>query len=202
MSVEVESIRGRVVIATAGRRGGQQARHEDRDRGQDGQHRQAHPQRLDPGIGIHLDHRIRGRGRYTRLEKSAIQVRIGNERDIRGELNGSRGRHLRRHRRVGLDACNHTGRRTWSTDVPVARSQGTVLVEVHREGDRVTHTGHWDQDGRTWTTTETLRFPSWPAMTAGLAASRFTIAESWSDFDGRPITLDAPEWIILARKRK
>ena len=92
--------------------------------------------------------------------------------------------------------------RTWSTDVPVARSQGTVRVEVRREGDLVTHTGHWDQDGRTWTTTETLRFPSWPAMTAGLAASRFTIAESWGAFDGRPITPAAPEWIILARKRK
>jgi hypothetical protein len=36
------------VIATASWRGGQQTRHEDRDRGQDGQHRQAHPQRLDP----------------------------------------------------------------------------------------------------------------------------------------------------------
>ena len=49
--MEVESVRGRVVIATASRRGGQQTRHEDPDRGQDGQRRQAHPQRLDPCIG-------------------------------------------------------------------------------------------------------------------------------------------------------
>ena len=49
-------------------------------------------------------------GRHTRLEESAIQVRIGNERDTGGKLNGSRGRHLRRHGRVGLDAGNHTGR--------------------------------------------------------------------------------------------
>jgi SAM-dependent methyltransferase len=90
--------------------------------------------------------------------------------------------------------------RTWSTEAPVPRSGGTIRTEVRREGDLVTHTSQWDLDGRTFTTTETLRFPSWPAMTAGLAASGFTIAESWGDFDGRPIRLDTPEWIVLARK--
>lgn len=89
--------------------------------------------------------------------------------------------------------------RAWARDVPVHTPVGMVRTEVGQLGDLVTSTSDFDQGDRSWTTTETLRFPSWATMTAGLAAAGFVIEDSWGDFDGGPITPDCPEWIILAR---
>jgi SAM-dependent methyltransferase len=90
--------------------------------------------------------------------------------------------------------------RAWSTEAPKVMPAGTLRQEVRRDGDLITHTDHWVQDGRNWTTTETLRFPSWPTVTRGLAQAGFMIANSWGDFDGQPIRPESPEWIILARQ--
>ena len=91
--------------------------------------------------------------------------------------------------------------RTWTTAKPKAAARGTVDTTVRVEGDLVTtHSDHWVQGGRHWTTTETLRFPSWSAMTAGLATAGLKIADSWGDFGGSPLSPDSPEWIILARR--
>jgi hypothetical protein len=64
----------------------------------------------------------------------------------------------------------------------------------------VTSTGHWVQGERTWTTSETLRFPSWSAVTGGLAATGFTISRLWGDFEGSPLRADSPEWILLVHR--
>jgi len=89
--------------------------------------------------------------------------------------------------------------RTWASDEPGATSAGTVRADVHRAGDLVTHTDHWVQHDREWTTRETLRFPSWEDVTRGLATTGFVVEESWGDWTGEPITPRSPEWIILAR---
>jgi hypothetical protein len=88
---------------------------------------------------------------------------------------------------------------TWTTQKPKTTAAGTVESTVRVEGDLVTHTDHWIQGGRAWTTTETLRFPSWQTMTAGLTAAALKIIDSWGDFDRHPIRPSSPEWIILAR---
>lgn len=90
--------------------------------------------------------------------------------------------------------------RSWASAEPAETPAGTLVVEVRRDGDLITSTGHWVQNGRSWTTTETLRFPSWSAMTRGLTATGFAIAESWGSFEGEPLLPGSPEWIILARR--
>ncbi len=42
------------------------------------------------------------------------------------------------------------------------------------------------------TTRETLRFPSWEDVTRGLAASGFSVEESWGDWTGEPVTAGSP----------
>jgi SAM-dependent methyltransferase len=91
--------------------------------------------------------------------------------------------------------------RFWSTKEPVPTTAGTVHTEVQRSGDLITHLDHWTQDGRTWTTTETLRFPTWQTTSAGLTGAGFAIVESWGDFDGGPIHIGSPEWIVLSVSR-
>ncbi len=43
----------------------------------------------------------------------------------------------------------------------------TSRSDVERVGDLVTRTDHWALGGRTWTTRETLRFPSWDDVVRG-----------------------------------
>jgi SAM-dependent methyltransferase len=90
--------------------------------------------------------------------------------------------------------------RSWQTDGLVPGPVGHRRRTVRRDGDLVTHLSQWTGDGRTWTTTETLRFPSWAAMTAGLTATGFTITETWGDFNGSPLGPTSPEWVILAAR--
>jgi SAM-dependent methyltransferase len=90
--------------------------------------------------------------------------------------------------------------RNWATDGPARTSAGTLENEIRRDGDLVTSTGHWVQGERTWTTSETLRFPSWSAVTGGLAATGFTISRLWGDFEGSPLRADSPEWILLVHR--
>ena len=110
-------------------------------------------------------------------------------------------RSLRPNGSLAFEIRNHAVEawRTWTTGKPKPTAGGTIELTVHVEGDLVTHTGRWVQGERIWTTTETLRFPSWEAMTAGLSAAGLTIVESWGDFAGGPLCPDSPEWIILAR---
>jgi SAM-dependent methyltransferase len=91
--------------------------------------------------------------------------------------------------------------RKWSTPEPTATAAGMRQTEVSRDGDRITHVSQWVQGNRRWTTTETLRFPSWAALTSGLTAAGFRIEKTWGDFEGRAIGPESPEWIILARRR-
>lgn len=91
--------------------------------------------------------------------------------------------------------------REWSADEPVATPAGPRLTELRHDGDLITHIDKWVQDGHHWTTTETLRFPSWSTMITGLDAAGFSIADSWGSFGGEPIHPDSPEWIILARRQ-
>lgn len=90
--------------------------------------------------------------------------------------------------------------RGWPTEEPRPTAAGTLETVVDVRGDLVTHTDRWGQDGQTWTTSETLRFPSWDAVTAGLAAAEFCVVDSWGDFAGRPRGPASPEWIVLARR--
>ena len=92
--------------------------------------------------------------------------------------------------------------RDWADDEPARTAAGTRRTTVGRVGDLVTHVDHWTRGSHTWTTTETLRFPTWDAMTAGLAAAGFEIIETWGDFDGSPIGPTSPEWIVLAGLRR
>lgn len=89
--------------------------------------------------------------------------------------------------------------RAWRTGAARATSRGTVRTEIRREGDLVTHTDHWTQDSRTWTTTETLRFPSWSALMAGLDIAGLSVERTWGDWDHSPGSATSPEWIVLAR---
>lgn len=75
--------------------------------------------------------------------------------------------------------------------------QGTVRTEIRREGDLVTHLDHWTQGGNSWTTTETLRFPSRGEILAGLESAGLTVERAWGDWDRSPVTPDSPEWIFL-----
>jgi SAM-dependent methyltransferase len=90
--------------------------------------------------------------------------------------------------------------RDWASASPRPTAAGTVQVSVAIEQDRVTHVGRIVQDEEVWTTTETLRFPAWSAVESGLTAAGFTIEWRWGDFDGRPVSDDCPEWVVLARR--
>jgi len=90
--------------------------------------------------------------------------------------------------------------RAWASADPVPTRTGTVRTEVHRRGDLVTHVDHWTRGDRSWTTTETLRFPSWHDVTAGIAAAGLEIAHSWGDWDRTPPADTAPEWVLLTRE--
>jgi SAM-dependent methyltransferase len=91
-----------------------------------------------------------------------------------------------------IDAWKH-----WQSDGPVPTSRGTVRQEVERDGDLITHIDHWTQGENTWTTSETLRFPSWPSIMFGLDAAGLSVERSWGDWDRSPINANSPEWIIL-----
>jgi SAM-dependent methyltransferase len=89
--------------------------------------------------------------------------------------------------------------REWASARPRPTTGGTVRTEVHGEGDTVTHVDHWVQGGRKWTTSETLRFPSWRAVERGLAAAGFEVEDRWGDHGGAPVSPSSPEWVVLAR---
>jgi SAM-dependent methyltransferase len=91
--------------------------------------------------------------------------------------------------------------RGWASARPRPTTGGTVRTDVHVEGDRVTHVDHWVQDGREWTTSETLRFPSWPAVERGLVDAGFDVEDRWGDHGGQPVCSISPECVVLARRR-
>lgn len=88
--------------------------------------------------------------------------------------------------------------RQWATSEPRQISRGTIEQTVQRAGDLVTHLDEYVVDNKRWVTSETLRFPSWEAITSGLRAAHFEIVETWGGWDGRPLTDRSYEWIILA----
>lgn len=87
--------------------------------------------------------------------------------------------------------------RSWADDAPHDLGWGTVRSEVSRRGDLVTHVDHWTRGERQWATSETLRFPSWRDLVAGLQVARLAVLDGWGDWDGRPISDNCPEWILL-----
>lgn len=87
----------------------------------------------------------------------------------------------------------------WQTEVSRATSRGRVRTVVSREGDLVTSVDHWTQGSREWSTTETLRFPSWGDVTRGLETAGLSIERTWGDWDRSPVSDTSPEWIFLAR---
>ena len=89
--------------------------------------------------------------------------------------------------------------RQWAHAEPVPAMGGTLRSDVERVGDLVTHTDHWVQGGREWTTRETLRFPTWDDVVRGLTASGLFVEQTWGDWGGDPDSGTAPEWIVLAR---
>lgn len=91
--------------------------------------------------------------------------------------------------------------RNWGRATAQDNGWGTVRQEVSRHGDLVTHVDHWTQGQRRWTTSETLRFPSWEDLQAGLQAAQLEVVETWGDWDRRPITATCPEWIFLSTAR-
>ncbi|MCQ1986680.1 class I SAM-dependent methyltransferase [Arthrobacter sp. zg-Y844] len=76
-------------------------------------------------------------------------------------------------------------------------SRGTVTQTVRRQDDLVTHTDTWTDGSGTRTTIETLRFPSWDTVTAGLEAAGLTVDQCWGHWDRSPVRRDSPEWIFL-----
>ncbi|WP_342023772.1 class I SAM-dependent methyltransferase [Arthrobacter citreus] len=78
-----------------------------------------------------------------------------------------------------------------------APGRGIVSTEVRREGDLITHLDTWTMDHSSWTTTETLRFPSKEAVLAGLESAGSTVDRIWGDWDRSPVTPQSPEWIFL-----
>lgn len=89
--------------------------------------------------------------------------------------------------------------REWQTGVRRVTSRGHVRTEAWREGDLVTHVDHWTQSSERWTTTETLRFPSWRDVTTGLEVAGLSLEQTWGDWDHSPVSDTSPEWIFLAR---
>jgi SAM-dependent methyltransferase len=89
--------------------------------------------------------------------------------------------------------------RDWQTESPRPTSHGTVRQEILRDGHLITHIDHWTQGTKKWTTTETLRFPSWTDIMTGLKTAGLSVERSWGDWDGSPVNAKSPEWIILAR---
>lgn len=88
-------------------------------------------------------------------------------------------------------AGRSTGRETGRS------ARGTVSTEIHRNGDLITHVDTWTLDNRSWTTKETLRFPSRAAVLAGLESAGLTVDRIWGDWDHSRATPDSPEWIFL-----
>ena len=88
-----------------------------------------------------------------------------------------------------------TSGRRWMT----TRGAGTISTKVRCDGDLITHTDTWTRDNSSWTTTETLRFPSRGAILAGLGSAGLTVESIWGDWDHSPVTPDSPEWIFLTR---
>lgn len=87
--------------------------------------------------------------------------------------------------------------RQWQTAGSANTSGGTVRTDVRRNGDLVTHTDHWTRGASSWTTTETLRFPSWQDVVKGLESAGMRVDRTWGNWDRCPVTADCPEWIIL-----
>ncbi|MCC9195644.1 class I SAM-dependent methyltransferase [Arthrobacter sp. zg-Y820] len=87
--------------------------------------------------------------------------------------------------------------RNWQTAGSRRTARGTVRTEVHRDGDLITHVDCWAQGARTWTTTETLRFPSRKDILRGLDSAGLTVDRTWGDWDHSPVNPKSPEWIFL-----
>ena len=86
--------------------------------------------------------------------------------------------------------------RNWAT-AGRNTGQGTVRTEVRCDGDLITHIDTWTWGHGTWTTTETLRFPSRETVLAGLESAGLTVDRVWGDWDHSPVTRNSPEWIFL-----
>lgn len=90
--------------------------------------------------------------------------------------------------------------RDWPADGTRSTSRGTLRQEVRCESDLVTHIDHWTQGSDQWTTTETLRFPSWDNLLKGLDAAGWEVEQTWGDWDRSPVIPSCPEWIVLVRQ--
>ena len=108
------------------------------------------------------------------------------------------GRALRPGGRLAFETRNPAAEawRTWSTAGRSA-GQGTVRTEVRRNGDLITHIDRWTRGDTSWTTTETLRFPSREDILAGLESAGLMVGCTWGDWDRSPVSADCPEWIFL-----
>ncbi|WP_146361820.1 class I SAM-dependent methyltransferase [Arthrobacter yangruifuii] len=109
------------------------------------------------------------------------------------------GRALRTGGRLAFEVRNPDAQAWHRWEGTHSTSRGTVIQTVRRNGDLVTHTDTWTNGSGTWTTTETLRFPSWDTVTAGLQATGLTVDQCWGNWDRSPVRQDSPEWIFLTK---
>jgi len=110
------------------------------------------------------------------------------------------GRALRPSGRIAFEIRNNLAQawRSWQFTEPRPVHGGTLWQEVFLHGDLVTHVDHWDIDGQTHVTSETLRFPCWADVQDGPAAAGLQPIETWGDWDGKAVTDVSPEWIVVS----
>lgn len=87
--------------------------------------------------------------------------------------------------------------RNWATKEQSDLGWGTVRGEVSREGDLVTHVDHWSDGRANWTTTETLRFPTWKNLLEGIHEAELQVLHTWGDWNRAAPGPASREWILV-----
>lgn len=91
--------------------------------------------------------------------------------------------------------------RTWANEVPHDLGWGTVQGKVSQDGDLITHVDHWDDGSGKWTTSETLRFPTWRDVIDGIRDAGLQTTHVWGDWARGEVFPASREWIFLLTAR-
>lgn len=87
--------------------------------------------------------------------------------------------------------------RDWASETPRDLGWGTLQGKVSQTGDLITHVDHWNDGREEWTTSETLRFPTWNEVTDGIKDAGLHVRQVWGDWNRGEVVSTSREWIFL-----